>query len=92
MTSIRAFEYAASGDLDRYVREFAVDSPELDAALSAGRLPFPPELAKRSPELARLVARIWAVTSTDSPAYRQLFEDNRQFHDDSPPGTISLQG
>jgi len=87
VTSIPAFEYAASGDLDSYAREFVVASPELDAALSAGRLPFPPELAKRSPELARLVARIWAVTSTDSPAYRELLEDSRQFHDDLPPGT-----
>ncbi len=34
VTSIRAFEYAASGDLDGYVREFVVASPELDAALS----------------------------------------------------------
>ena len=87
MTSIPAFEYAASGDLDSYVREFTVDSPELDAALSAGRLPFPPELAKRSPELARLAARIWAVTSTDSLAYRQLFDVNREFHAAALPGT-----
>ena len=87
MTSIPAFEYAASGDLDSYVREFAVGSPELDAALSAGRLPFPPELAKQSPELARLAARIWAVTSIDSPAYRHLFEANRQFHDAPLPAT-----
>lgn len=69
-----AFEYAASGDLDSYVREFAAGTPGLDAALSAGRLPFPPALAERSPDLARLAARIWRLTSTDSPAYRQLSE------------------
>ncbi|MGP8000179.1 MAG: N-6 DNA methylase [Streptosporangiaceae bacterium] len=90
MTSIRAFEYAASADLNRYVREFAVENPELDAALSAGRLPFPPELVRRSPQLARLAARIWAVTSIDSPAYHQLFEANGQFHDAPLPATTLL--
>jgi len=92
MRAIRAFEYAASGDLDSYVREFAVGGPELDTALSAGRLPFPPELAERSPGLARLAARIWAVTSTDSPAYRELFEVNRQVHDAPLPGTALPAG
>lgn len=84
-TSIPAFEYAASGDLDGYVREFAEHAPELDAVLNAGRLPFPPELAVRSPELAGLAARIWRFTSTYSPAYRQLFETDRRFRDDALP-------
>lgn len=89
MTSIPAFEYAACGDLDGYVREFEAGTHELDAVLSAGRLPFPPELAERSPELANLVTRIWRVTSTDSPAYRQLFEVDRQFLDDPLPHAAS---
>jgi type I restriction enzyme M protein len=86
-TSIPAFEYVARGDLDSYIREFADASPELEAALSAGRLPFPSVLAERSRDLAWLAARIWAVTSTDSPAYRHLFEVNRQLPDALLPGT-----
>lgn len=82
ITSISAFEYAACGDLDGYAHEFEAGAHELDAVLSAGSLPFPPEPAERSPELANLVTRIWRVTSADSPDYRQLFEVDRQFLDD----------
>jgi type I restriction enzyme M protein len=67
-----AFEHAASGDLDSYVREFVADSPELTAAVNAGRLPFTPTIAKQFPDRARLAARIWAVTSAHSPTRRQI--------------------
>ena len=88
MPPLPAFEYVACGELDGYVREFAVDAgPELKAALSAGRLPFAPILAERSPDIARLAARIWAVTNTDSPVYRQLFEISRQLPDSPLPSS-----
>jgi hypothetical protein len=89
---IPAFGYVESGELDRYVREFAAGTPELDAALSAGRLPFPPALAERSPDLAGLAARIWRLTSIDSPAYSRLFEVDKGFHDALLPGAALPAG
>ena len=80
---IPAFKYVESGELDRYIREFAAGTLELDDALSSGRLPFPPSLAERSPDLAGLAAGIWRLTSIDSPEYRRLFEADKGFHDES---------
>jgi hypothetical protein len=82
----RTFASLASGDLDGYAREFAAAAPEADTLLSAGRLPFAPALIQRSPELARLAADIWRVTSTDSPARRELFEADGKFRDDTLAG------
>ena len=89
---IPAFGYAESGALNRYVREFDDGAPELNAALSAGRLPFPPALAERSPDLAGLAARIWRLTSVDSPAYHQLFEVDKGPHDEPLPGAARPAG
>ena len=60
------FEYAAAIDLKSYSREFDEPSPVLEAAFAAGRLPCPPSLITRSPELARLAMRLWRLTSGDS--------------------------
>lgn len=69
--AVGVFASLASGDLNGYAREFAA-TPEADVLLSAGRLPFAPNLVLRSPELARLAAGIWRVASADSPTHREL--------------------
>jgi Pentapeptide repeats (8 copies) len=71
---MQIFDDAAALDLERYINDFSESSHELHAALAAGRLPFAPDLAERSRELALLATRIWRATSSDSPMLRRFLE------------------
>lgn len=90
VVELAVFDYAAALDLGSYAREFDRPDPLLETVFAAGRLPCPPSLIARSPELARLAMRLWRITSADSPMRSSLvMPESLNRLDDEPPQEVS---
>jgi len=73
-----AAEAAAALSCSDYLAALAESGAEADSAVTAGLLPCSRQLASEHPELARLVMRLWRVTSPHSPKFVGEFRHGDQ--------------